>query len=542
MKLPLCFLVLGLSVFALVGCGGGSTGSSGGLLQDDQSVVPEAPSALTVTALGNARVSLRWTDNSGNEDGFRVERRIGAGGYSQLTTLGSNATSYTDITVGSLTQYYYRIIAYNAIGDSAISNEVSVTPPLVKTWGGLGFETSNSVSVDGTGNIYVAGWTSTFGAITSTPPEAFVIKYDAQGNLLWQKTWGGLGSDGANAVAVTQVGDVYVTGITEGFGVVSTTDVFVLKYTTDGVLSWQKTWGGNGVDVAYNIAIDDPSTPAHIYVTGVTNSFGSGNNDAFLLSYDTAGALSWQRVWGGPGDDQARGLDIDIAGNIYVVGGTNSFASGSYDAFIIKYDAAGALTWQRLWGGAGDEIAKDIVVDSLGNLYMTGDCIEYGTGAYNIFLASYNSTGTSLWQSIWGGALGDDIAGGIAINGSNVYIGGYSNSFSNLTNNIFVIRTDLSGNILYQGLWETTGSDNAYDIAADASSNVFIAGETNGANGELKTISGTVSESDGISSTATGIPITPTGSESTPAGYEDTPAGIETGSSNLDMTMVKIRF
>ncbi|MFH1228488.1 MAG: SBBP repeat-containing protein [Planctomycetota bacterium] len=550
MKIIIPAFTLGLLAFVLIGCGGnfngGDTGSSGGLLvQGQNGSVPAAPSALTITSRSNTGIYLSWTDNSANEDGFRIERRIGANAYAQLITLGPNIVSYIDNTVSPLTQYTYRVVAYNSFGDSNISNEVTATPPLVKTWGGLGDETANAVAVDGAGNIYVTGWTYSFGAITSTPTEVFVIKYNSQGTLLWQKNWGGLGNDSGNAIAVSQFGDVYVAGSTEGFGVVSTTDVFVLKYTTNGILSWQKTWGGNGQDIAYDIALDELLSHNRIYVTGSTDSFGAGNNDAFLLSYDTAGNLNWQRVWGDHGINIAHGVDTDSLGDIYVAGGSNSntFGSNTYDAFILKYNANGTLTWQRIWGGMNDEIAKDIVVDASDNIYLAGDSIEYGSGAYNTFVLCYDSVGTNLWQDIWSSFAGNEFTGGIAVSGSNLYINGYSNGFGDQTNNIFIIRINSStGSLLYQECWSTPGADTAYGITADSSNNVFIAGATNSSNGWLTNIPGFIYASNEISSPAFGTITIPSGTETIPAGIENVPNGIETGSSILDMLLIKIKY
>lgn len=549
MRKQVIALLLALITFAGItaGCGsnlgGDSSGSSGGGSNwIGPATAPSAPSALTVTAVTDARINLRWTDTATNEDGFRLERRTGSGAYQQINLLNPNAITYSDTGLLAATAYTYRITAYNTTGDSDYSNEASATTLIVKSWGGAGDDAALSVARDSAGNTYTTGWTNSYGAITSSPSEMFVLKYDASGNLLWQKTWGGGGSEGGNSIAVTQAGDVYITGSTDTFGVVSTTDVFLLKYTTDGVLVWQRTWGGSNLDRGYKVAIDEAAVPAHIYVTGISNSFGAGYDDAFLLSYDASGTLNWQRVWGGTATDRANSLAVDSSGNIYVTGGTNSFGSTSYDAFLLKYDATGTLLWQRTLGDIGDEIAKDVAIDLTNNIYIAGDAIGYGTGAYDIFAASYNSAGTAAWQVTWGGSAGDEVAGGIAVSGANVYVGGYTNSFDDQTNNIFVLRYNLNGVIQSQKLWGTTGDDWAYGLVAGGSNNAYLVGETKATGGELKTISGESAISSAASATPTGTQNFPTGTETTPAGYQDTPSGIETGSTNSDAIMIMVPF
>ena len=523
--------------------GGDSTGSSGGGSNwIGPSTLPNAPSAFTITAVADTRINLAWTDNATNEDGFMLERRVGSGTYQQIALVNANVITYSDTTISPATPYTYRIASYNATGNSDYSNEASTTTLIVKRWGGPENDAAMAVARDSAGNIYTTGWTNSYGSISSTPSEMFVIKYDSAGSLLWQRTWGGGGTDGGNSIAVTQAGDIYITGSTDSFGVVSTTDVFLIKYTTDGSLVWQRTWGGNSSDRVFEVALDENAVPVHIYVTGATNSFGSGYDDAFLLSYDASGTLNWQRVWGGTASDGANALNVDSLGNIYVAGGTNSFGSNSYDAFLLKYDSSGSLVWQRTLGDIGDEITKDIVIDASDGIYITGDAIGYGTGAYDIFLANYNSAGTVVWQTIWGGPAGDELAQTIGVSGQNIYVSGYTNSFGDQTNNIFVLRYDLNSVVQSQKLWGTTGADMAYTLVPGLANNVYLVGETNGANGDMRTISGTISDSAAASSTPTGTQNFPVGTETTPAGFEETPTGIETGSTNSDAIMIMVTF
>jgi len=95
--------------------------------------IPAAPSGLTITSLQSNKVSLSWTDNSGDESGFKIQRKTGfTGTYVTIKTTGANVTTYTDSSVTDGTLYYYRVCATNAAGDSAFSNEVSGTTPLAK--------------------------------------------------------------------------------------------------------------------------------------------------------------------------------------------------------------------------------------------------------------------------------------------------------------------------------------------------------------------------------------------------------------------------
>jgi hypothetical protein len=94
--------------------------------------IPVAPSGLTITTLQSNRVIIAWTDNSGNETGFKIQRKGATGAYADIGTTGANITTYNDTALTDGTLYYYRVCATNAAGNSAYSNEVSGSTPLAK--------------------------------------------------------------------------------------------------------------------------------------------------------------------------------------------------------------------------------------------------------------------------------------------------------------------------------------------------------------------------------------------------------------------------
>jgi hypothetical protein len=88
-------------------------------------IAPAAPSGLVATAVSRSRINLSWTDNSTNESGFRIERSTNGTSFSQIATVGANTTSYASTGLQSNRIYYYRVRAYNSVGNSAYSNTAS---------------------------------------------------------------------------------------------------------------------------------------------------------------------------------------------------------------------------------------------------------------------------------------------------------------------------------------------------------------------------------------------------------------------------------
>ncbi len=229
----------------------------------------------------------------------------------------------------------------------------------VSTWGGTYSEYVGSVIVDNAGNVYVTGYTYSFGLGSS---DFYLLKYNSTGSLTWQRTWGGGGFDGAAGIGIAPSGHVYVAGNTDGFGA-GRTDVVLLEYDPDGNIVKQQTWGGTGVETLSDMAV---AADGSVYLVGSTNSTGAGSFDQLVLKFDSTGNLVWQRTWGGVKRDFAIGAGVDPAGNIYVAGETNSTGGGSFDATLLKFDPAGTLLRQRAWGGAGIDFLWDVSVDASG--------------------------------------------------------------------------------------------------------------------------------------------------------------------------------
>ncbi|MEW5759352.1 MAG: hypothetical protein AB1779_01130, partial [Candidatus Thermoplasmatota archaeon] len=199
----------------------------------------------------------------------------------------------------------------------------ALQPILNMTWGESTWDDRGySIAVDSS-NIYVAGRKTNF---DRGYEEVFVLKCDLNGNRIWDTTWSGRNYEGAKSIAIDS-SNIYVAGYTNSYGA-GLHDAFILKYDLNGKLLWNKTWGDTDQDLAESIAVES----SNIYVAGETASYGEGNFDAFVLKYDLNGKLLWNKTWGGYGDDFGASIAIDSS-NIYVVGETESYGAGGYDSF-----------------------------------------------------------------------------------------------------------------------------------------------------------------------------------------------------------------
>jgi len=333
---------------------------------------------------------------------------------------------------------------------------------------------AHSIAVDGSGNVYVTGYSTGSG----TGSDYCTIKYNSSGVQQWVSRYNGPGNgdDKATSIAVDGSENVYVTGWSYGSGTYD--DYCTIKYNSSGVQQWVARYNGpgNGDDRALSIVIDGSG---NVYVTGYSK--GSGTyEDYCTIKYNSSGVQQWVARYNGPWnlDDVAHSIVVDNSGNVYVTGGS------SYDYCTIKYNSSGVQQWVARYNGPGDSTAFSIAVDGSGNVYVTGTSKGSGTG-YDYCTIKYNSSGVQQWAARYNGpGNSDDYARSIALDGSgNVYVTGYSKGTGGtLDYDYCTIKYNSSGVQQWVARYNGPGNDDdkANSITIDNSGNVYVTGASIG--------------------------------------------------------------
>jgi hypothetical protein len=272
-----------------------------------------------------------------------------------------------------------------------------------RTWSGVDYyQTCRTMALDSSDNVYLAGWTD-----DGLEENSVLLKYDKNGVLQWNRT---LDRGNSGGIAIDSLDNIYLVGTI--YFVESKEDMILVKYDNSGVYQWNRTWGGNDYDNCYDVTIDSSD---NIYLTGNTGDpFGEGSYDMALIKYDSSGIYQWNRTWGGSERDDSYEVVVDSLGNLYITGTTESFGAGLTDIVLIKYDSSGVIQWNRTYGGSDFDNSYGVAVDSLDNVYITGE-IDGGT----IVLIKYNSYGEQEWIITFIGQQGESIA---LDSNDNVYI------------------------------------------------------------------------------------------------------------------------
>lgn len=290
---------------------------------------------------------------------------------------------------------------------------------------------ASDLAVDISGNVFVTG----FEVQANSHSNYVTVKFNSLGISLWVATYDGPGnfSDKANAIAIDDHGNVYVTGYS-WTTTLGSSDYITIKYNIDGVELWVARYNGpdNLGDDGIDIAVDQLG---NVYVTGASFSNAS-HRDFVTIKYDSSGVEQWVQHYNGLGNyhDWAKALALDSDGNVYVIGESarSSDFPYNYDYATVKYSAAGIEQWTTRYNGPGnnDDNPRDIVVDASGNIYVAGYSASSDQIPRNddFALIKYDLFGVEQWVTRYNGpGNGDDKASAMNIdNSGNIYVAGES--------------------------------------------------------------------------------------------------------------------
>jgi uncharacterized delta-60 repeat protein len=415
-----------------------------------------------------AQVNIQWATRYAST-GALVEKAedmvIDAAGNVYVTGIG----------VGTTGNFNYITIKYNAAG----------TQPWIAQYNGPGngLDDAHAIAIDTSGNVYVTGWS--YGG-ASTGFDYATVKYNSSGVQQWVSRYNNTtnGTDEAWDIAVDNSGNVFVTGTSDGSG--SNSAAVTIMYNSAGTQQWFKRYegAGNGIDAGYAII----AKGGFVYVTGY--SFVSTGNDFnyVTLKYDPSGTGTqvWMAGYNGPDSksDEAHAIAVDVTGNVYVTGHSQTATLTDFDYATVKYNSSGVQQWAKRYNGTGNDYDKSnaIKLDSQGNVLITGKSIG-STSAEDMLTIKYDNSGNQKWLARYNGtangydegkALETDMIG-------NIYVTGYSTTSSN--SDFTTIKYDSTGVQEWITKYNGTGnnSDQAVAIAIDTIGNIFVAGPSKGA-------------------------------------------------------------
>ncbi len=239
---------------------------------------------------------------------------------------------------------------------------------------------------------------------------------------------------------------------------------------------WCKTYGGAGNDIGTGDTVQ--TSDGGFAVSGDTNSSGAGGTDFWLVRTDATGRMLWNKTYGGALNEVCGDTIQTSDGGYVLVGNTASFGAGGLDVWLVKTDAAGTVQWNKTYGGTGDEYELNIIQTGDGGYAMAGYTTSYGSGGRDFYFIRTDASGNILLNKTYGGS-GTELAYGITQTGDGGYVlGGYTNSFGAGGNDGWLVKTDATGNMIWNKTYGGTGTDNTYDLVHCGDGGYALAGYT----------------------------------------------------------------
>jgi len=340
------------------------------------------------------------------------------------------------------------------------------------TFGGSDSDQGYSATETSDGGYIITGTTYSYGAGYS---DVWLIKTNANGSELWNKTFGGSSGDYGESVAETSDGGYIIIGTTYSYGA-GGSDVYLIKTDADGNELWNKTFGGSDYDYGWSVA--ETSDGGYI-IAGETRSYGAGSADVWLIKTDADGNMLWQKTFGSSGYDHGCSVVETSDSGYIIVGETNSYGAGSYDAWLIKTDASGNEEWNKTFGGSGWDDGRSVAETSDGDYVIAGYTDSYGAGYSDVWLIKTDASGNEEWDKTFGGSSSDSGRSVAETSDGGYVIAGYTDSYGAGYSDVWLIKTDASGNKEWDKTFGGSDDDYGYSVAETSDGGYIIAGDTN---------------------------------------------------------------
>ena len=329
----------------------------------------------------------------------------------------------------------------------------------MRTFGGDNWDEGFCVQQTTDGGYIITGLTYSFGAGSR---DVWLIKTDSSGNMVWNRTFGGIPNDEGFCVQQTTDGGYIITGETWSYDV-GFSDVWLIKTDSAGNKMWDKTFGGTGADSGYYI---QQTTDGGYIITGFTYSFGAGLADVWLIKTDNAGNMVWDKTFGGKGIDYGYCIQWTTDGGYIITGKYDD------DVWLIKTDSTGNMMWNKTFGRTDYDYGNCVQQTTDDGYIITGY-----TGR-DVWLIKTDSAGNMVWNRTFGGTSGDEGFCVQQTTDGGYIITGLTYSFGAGSRDLWLIKTDSTGNMMWNRTYGRTHPDKGRFVQQTIDDGYIIIGGT----------------------------------------------------------------
>jgi len=332
-----------------------------------------------------------------------------------------------------------------------------------KLFGGEDYDEANSVVNTETGDFIVAGYTQSYGL--GRWGNAYLFKADSDGDSVWTRNFGWDGIDVFADLVKSSDGKFVATGLTDTPN--DFENIYLVKVDIDGNLIWEKNFGGSQKDVALSLTNADDGG---LVITGVTKSFSVGEEDLFIFKTSVDGDSLWFKTYGTTGNDGGYGIAKSSDGG-YIITGQYNWS----DLWLLKTDALGDTVWTKVFGGTNYDEGISVIETEDKGFIISGSTSSFGAGELDVYVVKTDSLGNFEWQKTYGGT-GYDEGRRILIRDNGYLVMGNTDSGISGEFNYFIIWTNETGDTVQTRTYGDAGEDRCYDVINVGQEYFLIAG------------------------------------------------------------------
>jgi len=310
--------------------------------------------------------------------------------------------------------------------------------------------------------------------------DCWLVKTDENGTMLWNRTFGGSKTDNGHGVTQTMDGGFIISAITESYGAGSA-DAWVIKTDAYGVEQWNRTYGGSSYDVAEKTV---PQTiDEGFLIVGSTLSFGAGGRDGWLIKINSTGAEQWNKTYGTANNEHFWEVHITSDGGFVLIGFMENISAQRRDAWVVKTDSNGIMQWEKKFGPANQGLSIQQTSDD--GFVLLAEVPDTIFGGYlNAWMAKINQNGDEQWNKLFITPKGDDrfaIYHNIQCTSDGCFImTGITNGKTPVYSegDLWLTKIDQNGNVLWEKIIGGTQYDSTYTVAVTSDNGYIVSGMT----------------------------------------------------------------